>query len=503
MHIRLFSAFVLLLGSSAAQMSNQQAQMAPFPAKIEVSPVQRQNRLGSPVPIEVQLLDGSGRLVPATQSIEAEVQVEQPSGQSATYSVTFAPGESSKQLPLSIAESGVAKLTVRQRDQRLIGGSAFVLVRPPAKTHTHGTPAQAHRPASTGGGPSSGLRNLSRPFVQARFVHNRHYGARLILAAFPAQAPVTAPVSPPSTVSSSSDSQLELTVSGEDANGGTRADGTTCANVTVFYLGADDLQRDVQIWLSPSNGKLDNNPIVIHKGTAEGTACWTSQYPIPAASLQVAATNPTNFSLLSAGGGDPKRVTHKFTDNIIGLAFVNPPASITIVDAFNLTARFTDSKGNPIPLTDKREVHFSADSSVLQLSPLKAVVDAGNFDSSTVLVPTFFGKSTIQASTPYYEPITLTITITWLGVLLASLLGGLGGGVLAWINSQGKLWARIVTGLLVGLVASWAYVIVGLPKFQTPFLHNQLSVLFVSLLFGVSGVKGLAAISSKLNFPEF
>jgi hypothetical protein len=139
----------------------------------------------------------------------------------------------------------------------------------------------------------------------------------------------------------------------------------------------------------------------------------------------------------------------------------------------------------------------------MQLSPLQTVVDAGNFDSSTVLVPTFFGKSTIQASTPYYEPITLTITITWLGVLLASLLGGLGGGVLAWINSQGKLWARVVTGLLVGLVASWAYVIVGLPKFQTPFLHNQLSVLFVSLLFGVSGVKGLAAISSKLNFPEF
>jgi hypothetical protein len=492
MRKRLFSAFfLLLLGSSAAQMANQEAQIAPLPAKIEVSSVQKQNRLGNPVPVQVQLLDGSGRPVAARQSINAEVQVQEPSGQSATYSVTFAPGESSKELPLSIAESGVAKLTVRQRDEHLIGGSAFVLVRPAAKTHTHGTPAQAHRPATTGGGPGARLWNAS----QSR--------PRLILAAFPAQAPATVRVPTASTASSSSDSQLELTVSGEDANGGTRADGTTCANVTVFYLGADDLQRDVQIWLSPSNGKLDNNPIVIHKGAAQGTACWTSLYPIPAASLQVAATNPPNFAFVSAGAGDPKQVAHKFTDNIIGLAFVNPPASITIVDAFNLTARFTDSKGNPIPLTDKREVHFSADSPVLQLTPLQTVVDAGNFDSSTVLVPTFFGKSTIQASTPYYEPITLTITITWLGVLVASLLGGLGGGVLAWINSQGKLWARVVTGLLVGLVASWAYVIVGLPKFQTPFLHNQLSVLFVSLLFGVSGVKGLAAISSKLNFPDF
>jgi hypothetical protein len=489
MRKRLFPAFfLLLLGSSAAQMANQEAQMAPLPAKIEVAPVQKQNRLGNPVPVKVELLDGGGRPVAARQSIDAEVQVQEPSGQSMTYSVTFAPGESSKEFPLSIAESGVAKLTVRQRDEHLIGGSAFVLVRPAAKTHTHGAPAQAHRPAATGG-------------PGARLWNSSHSRPRLILAAFPAQAPPTVPMSAASNASS--DSQLELTVSGEDANGGTRADGTTCANVTVFYLGADDLQRDVQIWLSPSNGRLDNNPIVIHKGTAEGTACWTSQYPIPAASLQVAATNPPSFTFVSAAGGDPKRVTHKFTDNIIGIKFVNPPKSITIVDAFNLTARFTDSSGNPIPLTDKREVHFSADSPVLQLTPLQTVVDAGNFDSSTVLVPTFFGKSTIQASTPYYEPITLTVTITWLGVLLASLLGGLGGGVLAWINSQGKLWARIVTGLLVGLVASWAYVIVGLPKFQTPFLHNQLSVLFVSLLFGVSGVKGLAAISSKLNFPEF
>jgi hypothetical protein len=486
--------FLLMLASSAAQSPARQTQTAQLPAKIEVSPVQEQNRLGSPVPVQVQLLDASGQPVAARQNIEAEIDVRQPSGQSATYSVTFAPGESSKELPLSIDESGVAKLTVRQRDQHLIGGSAFVLVRPQPQPRTRrAAPAQAHQPAPTGSGPSSDLRNSSRPRLRQ---------ARLILAAFPAQDPAATTAAQPGPVPASSTPQLVLTVSGEDADGGTRADGTTCATVTVFYLGADDLLRDVQIWLSPSNGKLDNNPVVIHKGTAQGSACWTSLYPIVSASLQVAATNPSSFTFVSTGDGDPKRVTHKFTDNIIGIAFVNPPASITIVDAFNLTTQFTGPTG-PVPLTAQREVHFSADSSVVQLSPLQTTVDAGNFDSSTVLVPTFFGKSTIQASTPYYEPITVNITITWVGVLVASLLGGLGGGVLAWINTQGKLWARILTGLLVGLVASWAYVIVGLPKFQTPFLHNQLSVLFVSLLFGVSGVKGLALISSRLNFPEF
>jgi hypothetical protein len=62
---------------------------------------------------------------------------------------------------------------------------------------------------------------------------------------------------------------------------------------------------------------------------------------------------------------------------------------------------------------------------------------------------------------------------------------------------------RVVTGLIVGLVASWAYVIVGLPKLETAFLHNRLSVFFVALLVGLSGVKGLTFISSKFNLPSF
>ncbi len=109
----------------------------------------------------------------------------------------------------------------------------------------------------------------------------------------------------------------------------------------------------------------------------------------------------------------------------------------------------------------------------------------------------------MQAFTPNYAPATSVITITVLGVLIASLLGGLIGGILSWINSQGNPVARIFTGLAVGLVASWAYVIVGLPKLESAFLHNQLSVFFVALIVGFSGVKGLSFVSSKLNFPGF
>ena len=484
MFTRLIAVFLLMPGLvQAQQLPNQQPGKADVPAKIELAPVHPENRLGEDVPVKLQLLDQGGHPVAANRNIDAEVKVQQPSGQTSNYTVTFAPGESSKQVPLPIAESGVAKLTVKQRDQQLIGGSSFVLVRPQSAKAAKKPGEQ--KSAGQRVGPKSRLQKFPR-------VRGGH--ARLILAALPLQVPAADHGQPAAAP------QLQLTISGEDANGGTRADGTTCAQVTIFYLGSDDLQRDVQIYLSYSNGKLDNNPIVIHKGTASGSACWTSLYPIAVATLNVAATNPPNFTFVSIDGADPKKATHKFTDNIAGIELQNVPSSITLVDSFNLTARFKGPNGETVPLTEPRDVLFSTDTAILKINPLQTTVGVGGLDASTILVPTYFGKSNIQVSTKGYQVVTSPITITWRGVLIASLLGGLIGGVLAWVNLQGKLWVRIVTGLIVGLVASWAYVVVGLPKLEAAFLHNQLSVFFVALVVGFSGMKGFTAISSKL-FP--
>jgi hypothetical protein len=485
-----FVVIAILPSTQLLSQMNQQAPSSQAPAKIELSPLRMENRLGENVPLQVTLLDRYGRPATAPQSIAADVKVQQPSGQITTYSVNFAPGESTKQLPVSIPETGVAKVTVEQHERQLIGGSNFVLVRPDGAKPQGKPPKSAKAPKATQAkGPSARWRDI------------RGFGmhAHLIEAAFqfPGQpAPVPGP--------SSSSPQLQMVISGENANGGTRADGHTCAQVQVFYLGETDLQHDVQVWLSPSNGSLDQNPIVIHKGSASGSACWTSLYPLSAATITVAATNPPNFTFVSLGNGsDPRKTTHKFTDNISGIDFVNAPESITIVDSFYLTARFKDANDQTVRLTDPRDVHFSSTSSALGINPKQTTVVAGGFDSSTVLIPTFFGKSTVQVFTPDYPTVTHSITITWIGVLFASLLGGFLGGLLAWINSDGKLFVRILTGLIVGLVASWAYVIVGLPKVDLPFLHNQLSVFFVALLVGLSGVKGATFISSKFGLPSF
>lgn len=487
--------FAILLIASLIGMPalGQQNQAPPsLPAKIDVAPLNTQNQLGATVPVQVQLQDANGRPVPSQRGFNAVVKVEQPSGQTNTYSVTFAPGESAKQIDIPIDETGLAKLTVTHKEQRLIGGSNFVLVRPSKNSAVKKTikplevPKHTRKSVEPGAkGPGAELKYFDAP---------RLLRAQLVYAAAPLPQ-VPAP-------QQASAAQLVLTVSGEDAYGGTRADGVTCARVQVYYMGSADLQRDIQIWLSPSNGSVEPNPIVIQRGSSLGAACWTSKFPIPAATLN-ASSNPSNFEFVSAGNGtNPRQVTHKFTENITGIEFVNPPKSITIVDTFNLAARFTGPDG-PTTVSDKRAFLFSTDSAVLKVSPPQAFVGSGEFETSTTLTPTFFGKSTVQASTPLYQPVTWVITITWLGVLFASLLGGLLGGILAWINSQGKLWMRIVVGLIVGLVASWAYVIVGLPKVETAFLHNQLSVFFVALLVGLSGVKGITFIANRFRLPTF
>ncbi|HLV86350.1 MAG TPA: hypothetical protein VKV39_05185 [Candidatus Sulfotelmatobacter sp.] len=474
-------AVVLFLALNSRSFGQQ------APARIDVAPVNVQNQLGAEAPVRLQLLDSDGHPAPATRSTSAELKVEQPSGQVTTYAVTFAPGESAKQISVPVDAAGLAKLTVKQNEQQLIGGSNYMLIRP-GKTAAH---KMSHTKQKLAGEKKAGsgawLGDLPMP---------RRRPARLIFAAFP-DPQIPAPASP-------SVPQLALTVSGEDANGGTRADGTTCARVQAFYLGADDLTRDIEVWLTFDHGALDNNPIVIHKGTTSGAACWTSQWPIPAATLGVATTKPPNYTVLVIGSSssDSKTITHKFSDNILGIEFANAPASITLVDNFPLTARFKGPNG-AAKLTEKRDVHFNTDNAALTLNPLQTFVDVGGFDCSTILIPTFFGRSTVQVSTPGYPTVSLVITITWLSVLLTSLLGGFLGGVLAWINSKGNFLLRVLTGLIVGLVASWAYVIVGLPKLETAFLHNRLSVFFVALLVGLSGVKGLSVITSKLKLPAF
>ena len=470
-----FPSLILCLAFSASahpQLMRQQAQEAILrPAKVDILSVDQLNQTTRPVRIEVVLRSSIGQPVAAQDATTVEVTATQPSGHVVRQSVTFAPGESSKTTELSLTESGVTKLRARQEKDALLESTNYVNVAPPQKQKRRSRkPSQSSRPHS----------ELRPGFEFAR--------PRLLYAAL-YQEP-----NQPTAFTATAGPQLMLKVSGENDATGVRADGIAFARVQIFYMADTPPSTDIKVWVSPSNGDISANPIVISKNQLMGEAHWTSKSPIAAAKLTIVTTNPR---VPFAGSTE---ATVIFGAPILGIGFLNPPSKISIVDSATVTAVFFDADGNPVPTGTKRDYRFVSNSPILLLQPDHASVDPGASDFSTVATPTFVGESQIEVVSPGYISKPQKVKVTGLVVLLLCVVGGILGGLLAYINSQGKLWARIVTGVIVGAVASWAYVFVGLPNIQSKILHTQISVLFVSVLAAFAGVKTLSVITKALNF---
>jgi hypothetical protein len=455
----------------------QQAQEAILrPAKVDILPVDQLNQTTHPVRVQVVLRTSAGQSILAQEPTTVEVTATQPSGLVVRQSVTFAPGEAVKTTELTITESGVSKLRVRQESDQLLESTNYVNVAPPAPSPKH--KKRSRKVAS----PSHSELRPPFDFTRRRF-------PRLLRAALYQE-----PNEPAAFPSNSSGPQLMLKVSGENDAAGVRADGVAFARVQVFYMAGAPPSGDIKVWVSQSNGDISANPIIVPKDQFMGEAHWTSKFPIPSAKLTIAGTNPK----IPFAGSTEATVT--FGAPILGIGLLNPPTKITLVDSVTLTAVFFDADGNPVPTGTKREYRFVSNSPILHLQPDHAAVDPGAADFSTTATPTFVGESQIEVVSPGYISKPQKVKVTGLVVLLLCVIGGVLGGLLAYINSQGKLWARMVTGIIVGAVASWAYVFVGLPNIQSLILHTQISVLFVSVLAAFAGVKTLSVITKALNF---
>jgi hypothetical protein len=480
--------FLLLLmpGLLHAQSMSKQAQAAmDRPLSIDVQAAQSVNQANQTLPVQLQLRGGNGQPASRQTPITAEVQVTTPSGTSSTQTVTFNPGESTTQINFNVAEPGVAKLSVRSVNKELLGSSNYIYVAQPGSQSKASPTKKPTAKAKKMAVPPPGGSAWQHPKSQFGPAH-------LTFAAYLAPSQQNGE-SQPATKGPTNGytAPLMLQISGVDSPDGIPADGKTAAHIQIFWTAPDPPTQDVQIWLTWTNGELAPNPVIIPQSQRNGDALWTSKSALPSARVRVAATNPPHLKFQGTSMANVK-----FGDPILSLDFAIPPDRISIVDTLDLTAMFFDQLGNPLRTASTKSVHFVG-GSILHFKPVQ--ID-GNFSFNTAVTPTYVGWTTVQALADGYHSPPRPIRVTFVSVLVLCVVGGICGGALAFLTSQGKLWMRIVSGVIVGAVASWAYVFVGLPNISAAILHSQLSVLFVSLLAAFSGVKVLGVITQRLNF---
>jgi len=480
------SIMICLFGCCAlcgTQMQQQAQSVLQQPVKVDVAALDQKRTTGEGVPIQVSLSNGNGQAIGATESTAIELSVTQPSGKKTKTVVRLAPGETSKQAIIVIDEAGLSQLSVRHTGDRLLGSTNYVLVSP-ARTNVKPESVKKKKSPKKLSTPSGGNAFLMR---------NQHISSgRLLYAALSEPLQQADDISGANT-QSDSQPRLMLRISGETDSGGIRSDGKAFARIQIFHISSAPPTSDITIWLDWSNGDIQPNPLVIKKGIPVAEARWTSRYPVESATVAVVDSYPH----IAFRG--PNNVTVRFGQPILGIDFVNPPDSISIVDRVDLVARFFDPLGTPIQTNVKRPFRFTSNSSTLRLKPEQDEVAPGRSEFSTVAMPTSIGICNIEASTPGYKSASHKIRVTGVLVLLLCVIGGILGGVLAYIRSNGQFWMRITTGVIVGLVASWAYVYIGLPKANALILHSQISVLFISIVAAAAGVRSMAVITKALG----
>jgi uncharacterized membrane protein YeaQ/YmgE (transglycosylase-associated protein family) len=449
------------------------------PVRADVVPHAQGVKAGDPVPVKVELLDGSGKLTNALLKTDLIVEAVGPSGKTQTLMVEISPGASSADVTFPGMEPGLTKLTVRQPRNEVLESSNFVLITPAAPAHSPTTKKKKKTPAHKPMG------RFETPVVGVAHLRD----TSLLVFDWPRSDEESAGASP-----SPPGPQLMFQVSGErDSN--VRADQTSYERIAVYYMDSAPAKFPIQIWLTWNHGEVTPNPLIIKKGERFAEAHWTSGWPAAGAKVTIADIKPA-IPLNGAG-----EATINFVEPVSGVAFFNPPATLSIVDAYSLHARFYDLAGNFVKTSDKRRVTVSTSNPIVHFKPDTQDTD---WDFATNLIPTGWGQAEIQVATPGYPPFTHTVVITYLAVLWTCVVGGLLGSFADVLTDANKprgwrIPARLIVGTLAALLASWAYVVIGIPEVAAGVLRSRIAVAGVSLVGGWAGIVVFRRVAKALG----
>lgn len=135
-----------------------------------------------------------------------------------------------------------------------------------------------------------------------------------------------------------------------------------------------------------------------------------------------------------------------------------------------------------------------------KINPADFFIGPNDFANEASFIPNTNGSFRIQASSNSLSPHIEVINVGWpYGIIIASLVGGLIGGLISYYHSADKKKWRIFTGFFSGMVLYWSIILLGVNKFNPDLVHNAFSVFIISLVGGFLGVSSFNLIINRLS----
>ncbi len=406
------------------------------PLKLKINTPDQHVYAGDPVEIEIVCLDPENEAAPAPRDYTIKLAVHLPSGKVDTSVVTVNSGETSGKVTFVPHEEGLLQLQAQH--ERLQEGGAFMRVRP-ASAKLQNAPAEREIVVSSGS---------FKPTITFRY-------------------------SPQRTL---------------------LADGKDGATIQAFLLDeSDSLTPDIRIQTFNSSGVLQPQPLVIPAGESSAPAILTSQ-DVQTITVEYVRSQP---AALVEG---EKKLQIKFGPAITQIVLDPSPAEITLVDQCDLNVKLLDSQGQALATDLPRTISFEIDQGRGEIENKEITIAPGSFQGRSTFRPTWRGQVVLASATPNLPASTATVKVSLpTTLLLLTIAGGLGGGVIAFWREQNSKWWRVLIGLLTGFVFYWGFVFNLLPLVPRNVALNPLSGLALSVIGGWLGTEVFNIILKKFG----
>jgi len=482
-----FLVALTLIGKLAgAQQWQKEAQLAnAAPQKIGIKQIPQGQVAGMPLDFGVQLQNGKAQPASLQSDTLLDIQLFDGSGrlvQSGTCTIGAQRTDGSCRVNGTAA--GVYKVQVSARNQKLLKGTGLVLVRP-APGNKQAPPAKR---AAQWQFRETGHRFWGAPR------YGETPGVRLLQVAY--QTPVSAPQRSGDCMVSRGPAKVVLGISGDEESGGAFRAGDPATIQALFQ--ADDggsAPAEIRVWLSQDHVNIDKEPLVIPRCSFSGEARLTSNSP---------AQVTINYTVLpkTYAVAAPAQLKATFVTPIIGFGIVPKGVQrLSLIDQSPIAVEFFDRDGRTVPTDLNRTVKFLSDNSIVTIKDVSVSVAPGSYSADTILIPSWIGKANISVTADFLQsPEPHEVDVAGGAVIAVCMTGAILGGLVSFLTAGGKWQTRIVVGLAAGMILTWAYVFGILPKVSTVIVHNYFSVFVISILGGYLGIKVFDLVLSRLGW---